>query len=83
MTGDRIEEAMFKFTESISELNANMKTALEKIASHEVRLTNLETNRSSIKDVAIEWLIKGLVAAVVVIGSLTGAGAILSKLFVS
>ena len=81
MTDNRIEELLFRFIESISELNANMKSALEKIASHEARITVLEHNKTSLKDTAIQWLVKGLVAATLTVASLTGAGGLIIKLF--
>lgn len=81
MTDNRIEELLLKFTESISELNANMKSALEKIASHEARITELEHNKTSLKDTAIQWLVKGLVASILTIASLTGASGLIIKLF--
>lgn len=81
MTEDRIEELLLRFTESISELNANMKSALEKIANHESRLSNLENGKCSLKDTAIQWLVKGLVASILTVASLAGAGGLIVKFF--
>ena len=68
----------------IGELNGFIKTALEKIADHEKRLDDLERggHKSSIhdiKDTIIMWLVKGVVVAVITIGSLTGASALIQK----
>lgn len=71
-----------KISTQIGELNGFIKTALDKLADHEKRLDDLEKGKgNSLKDIAIQWLLKGLVASVFVIGSLCGAGSILKSLF--
>lgn len=67
-----------KISTQIGELNGFIKTALDKLADHEKRLDDLEKGKgNSLKDTIIQWLVKGLVASVFVIGSLCGAGSIL------
>ena len=67
-----------KISTQIGELNGFIKTALDKLADHERRLDDLEKGKgNSLKDTIIQWLVKGLVASVFVIGSLCGAGSIL------
>lgn len=56
-----------------------MKTALGKLADHERRIDDLEKNKLGIKDTVIQWLVKGIVVAVITIGSLTGASALIQK----
>ena len=69
-----------KISTQIGELNGLIKTALDKIADHEKRLDDLEKGKTgSFKDTLIQWLIKGLVASIFVIGSLTGASAMIKQ----
>ena len=71
-----------KISTQIGELNGFIKTALDKLADHEKRLDYLEKgNRASFKDEAVKWLVRGLVASIFVIGTLTGAGTILQRIF--
>ena len=71
-----------KISTQIGELNGFIKTALDKLADHEKRLDDLERGKgASFKDEAVKWLVRGLVASIFVIGTLTGAGTILQKIF--
>ena len=71
-----------KISTQIGELNGFIKSALDKLADHEKRIGDLEKTKSNtLKDTALQWLVKGLVASVFVIGSLCGAGSILKSLF--
>ena len=71
-----------KISTQIGELNGFIKSALDKLADHEKRIGDLEkTKGNTLKDTALQWLVKGLVASVFVIGSLCGAGSILKSLF--
>lgn len=79
MTEERLTDLVIQITSGIAELNANMKTALGKIADHERRIDDLEKNKFGIKDTVIQWLVKGIVVAVITIGSLTGASALIQK----
>ena len=56
-----------------------MKSVLERLTNHESRITTLEHTHGgeSIKDELLVWLAKGLIAALTVIASLTGGGALL------
>lgn len=67
-----------KISAQIGELNGFIKTALDKLADHEKRIDNLEKCKNySFKDNLIQWLVKGLVASIFVIGSITGASAMI------
>ena len=67
-----------KISSQIGELNGFIKTALDKLADHEKRIDNLEKCKNySFKDNLIQWLVKGLVASIFVIGSITGASAMI------
>lgn len=69
-----------KISTQIGELNGFIKTALDKLADHEKRLDDLEKGKSgAFKDTLIQWLVKGLVASIFVIGSLTGASAMIKQ----
>ena len=69
-----------KISTQIGELNGFIKTALDKLADHEKRLDDLEKGKTgSFKDTMIQWLVKGLVASIFVIGSLTGASAMIKQ----
>ena len=87
MTDDRLEEIVLKFTAAITELNANMKTTLEKLTNHEARLSILEKETkkadsgSDFKEELLKLLSKAVIIAVTAVASLTGAGGLLIKLF--
>lgn len=69
-----------KISTQLGELNGLIKTALDKIADHEKRLDDLEKgNSSNWKDDLLKWLVRGLVASIFVIGSLTGASAMIKQ----
>lgn len=71
-----------KISTQIGELNGFIKTALDKLADHEKRLDDLEKGKgAAFKDDVVKWLVRGLVASIFVIGTLTGAGTILQKIF--
>ena len=71
-----------KISTQIGELNGFIKTALDKLADHEKRLDDLEkgkTTGSQLKDDLLKWLVRGIVASIFVIGSLTGASAMIKQ----
>lgn len=87
MTDDRLEEIVLKFTAAISELNANMKTTLEKLTNHEARLSILEMETkkddsgSDFKEEMLKLLSKAVIISITTVASLAGAGGLLIKLF--
>lgn len=75
-------ELTIKVIEQLSKLNSNMETCLSTIADHETRLRKVETNgTSSLKSDIVALLVKALTVSVVCIASLTGASAIVGKIF--
>ena len=71
-------EIWVKISAQIGELNGFIKTALDKLADHEKRIDDLEKGKNfSFKDNLIQLLVKGLVASIFVIGSITGASAMI------
>lgn len=71
-----------KISTQIGELNGFIKTALDKLADHEKRIDDLEKGKnSSWKDDLLKWLVRGIVASVLVIGSLTGAAGLIKSVF--
>lgn len=84
MNQDTFIDLTIKITAELSDLNANMKNVLDKLADHEKRIDDLErgcgkTSIHDIKDTIIMWLVKGTVVAFITIGSLTGASALIQK----
>ena len=77
MNEEKITDLVIKITSELASLNANMKSDLDKLTSHEQRITALEQNKIGMKDTVIQWLVKGLIASVMIIGSLTGASALI------
>ena len=69
MTEERLTDLVIQITSGIAELNANMKTALGKLADHERRIDDLEKNKLGIKDTLIQWLVKGIVLKVYLVKS--------------
>lgn len=81
MTDEKMTDLVIKITSELSTLNANMKSVLDKLTSHEQRISALEQNKIGLKDTVITWLVKGLVASIMVIGSLTGAASLIKAVF--
>ena len=84
MNQDTFIDLTIKITAELSDLNANMKNVLDKLADHERRIDCLErgcgkTTIHDIRDTIIMWLVKGTVVAFITIGSLTGASALIQK----
>ena len=80
MTNEKLTEFLVEFKASISELNAMMKSTLERIANHEGRITNLEQSKVGLKDDFLKMLIKTLTVSTVGLIILGGGGAALLKL---
>lgn len=50
MDEDKLTELVMKISTELAALNANLKNALEKLASHENRITALETKKHDEKN---------------------------------
>lgn len=81
MTDEKMTELVINITSELARLNENMKNVLDKMTSHEQRITALENGKLSLKDTTIQFLVKGLLASILVIGSLTGASGLIIKVF--
>ena len=69
-----------KISQQIGELNASVKSVLDKLTNHEQRLTTLETKKDGDwKNQLLMLLAKATVIGLVAIGSLTGASGIITK----
>lgn len=79
MTDEKMTELIINITSELASLNANMKSVLDKLTSHEQRISALEQGKASLKDTMVQWLLKGLIASIMIIGSLTGASALIQK----
>lgn len=81
MDDNQVTELIIKITSELASLNANMKSVLDKLTSHEQRISALEQGKIGMKDTVIQWLVKGLLASLMIIGSLTGASALIKSVF--
>ena len=72
-------DLLIKFTSTVSKLDATLSSIATRQQEHEIRIQKLEENKSGLKNDVISWLVKGLVASIFVIASLTGASAIIQK----
>ena len=63
----------------LGKLNSNMETVLNQLTDHNCRIAKLENGKVSFKDDIISCLIKGLVASIAIVGSLTGSAGLISK----
>ena len=84
MNQDTFIDLTIKITAELSDLNANMKNVLDKLADHETRIDDLERGCGQntiydIQDTIIKWLVKGTVVAFITIGYLTGASELIQK----
>lgn len=81
MTDEKMTEFIIKLTGELSALNANMKSALDKLSNHEQRLTNLETKKDSDWKVQLLMLLaKATTIGLVALAGVAGAGGILSQI---
>ena len=93
MTSEDLTKIAFDISNSLAALNANMESVLEKMADHENRLHTLEQSQiqttnttvnnkdDDFKTELLKLLARAVTIGLVVIGSLTGAGTIISKMF--
>lgn len=82
MNDDKIYEHILEIKSSVASIDAKVDGINSRLDNHERRISTLETTeKPTLKSDIISMLIKGLVASVFVIGSLAGAGGILSKIF--
>lgn len=79
MTDERLTDFLVEFKASISELNAMMKSTLERIANHEERITNLEQSKVGLKDDFLKMLVRALTISVVGLVVLGGGAVGLAK----
>ena len=72
---------VMKMESHIASIDAKLSSYCSKIADHERRLADLEKLKDEDRTGLARILAKALLYAVVVIGSLAGAGGLISKLF--
>ena len=90
MTGNKIEELLVELLQKVSSIDALLTNSQSILRDHEHRIDVLERNPSNqtgqnakdsdIKSSLLLLLAKSLMIALVSIGSLAGAGTILSKI---
>lgn len=86
ISNDKLFDILSGINGQLTSLNGNMQTVLEKLSVHEHRLSQhdqelkeLRDNKPGMKDTIIQMLVKAVLAAVLIIGSLTGASTLISK----
>ena len=89
MNDEQIMDVIIKLSTGIAELNANMRTTLDKLAQHESRITVLEgrDGRKGSNGMNGDWkeqllmlLAKAILIGAVSMGSLVGAGSLMKSL---
>ena len=80
MTTEKVEEIVLEISTQLGILNTQTKQVLDTLQDHNERISKLEEHKESLKDTTVQWLVKALIASIAVIGSLTGAGTLLSKI---
>ena len=81
MNDEKITDLVIRISSELASLNANMKSTLDKLANHELRLMELEKSKGGgLKDDVVQWLVKGLVISLSIIAALAGAGAALKPI---
>ena len=80
MNNEQVTDLIIKLTAELSALNANMKTVLDKLSNHEVRLVSLEQGKTGMKDNIVKWLVIALIGTVSIIATLTGSSALIKTL---
>ena len=82
MNEDKIYEHILEIKSSVASIDTKVDGINSRIDNHERRISTLETTeKPTLKSDIVNMLVKGLVASIFVIGSLVGAGGILSKIF--
>lgn len=82
MNEDKIYEHILDIKSSVVSIDTKVDGINSRLDNHERRISTLETNeKPTLKSDIVNMLVKGLVASIFVIGSLVGAGGILSKIF--
>ena len=80
MPDGQLIEIVMKMESHIASIDSKLSSFCSRIADHERRLTDLEKRKDETSGLA-RILAKTLMYAVIVIGSLAGAGGLISKLF--
>lgn len=76
------QDLTIQIVSQLSEMNANMKNVLDKLANHECRILQLEQVKPSLKSDVVSLLVKALIIALITIGSLTGAAGLIQRIFI-
>lgn len=92
MENDKILDLLIELKTIVAGISTSVDTATDQIAktneilmNHEHRITLIESKHvedkdKNLKDQVMAWLAKGLVAAVITIGSLTGAAGLIKEI---
>ena len=88
MTQNDLTKIAFEISTNIAALNSKFDSVMAKLADHEARIHQLEhtntnevENDQNFKDELLKLLAKTVTISIVVLGSVVGAGGVLSKLF--
>lgn len=85
MEKDKVLEVLMDIKADVSACKATLTSATSQLQNHENRIVKLEDERpahkSDIKDDMLRLLAKAIIIALTVIGSLTGATAMIKQVF--
>ena len=86
MNQESLTKIAFEISNNLAALNSKFDSIMAKLADHEARLYSLEhtnqvENDQNFKDELLKLLAKTVTISIVVLGSVVGAGGVLSKLF--
>lgn len=81
MDQEKIFEFILEIKSKLSSIDAKVDGILEQIKNHENRIQNIENAMKNGDKAATNYLGKALVISLGIIGSLTGATALILKLF--
>lgn len=83
MNDEKIYDVLMEIKSDVATVKAQVSNVISQLTNHERRLVQLETVKQPEKDdfktEMLKLLGKGIVIGLIIIGSLTGAGSILSK----
>ena len=85
MTQNDLTKLAFEISNNLAALNSKFDSIMAKLADHEARLHDLEQytpiKDDTFKSELLKLLAKTVTISIVVLGSVVGAGGVLSKIF--
>ena len=89
---EKSTDIFIQMSHQLGSIDSKLDALVMIIEKHEARICKLEEktkncvytqgcDKDTFKEKMLEWLAKALIAAIMIIGSLTGASALISKIF--